>query len=271
MNQPEYRDKRTPAIPGLPPSTRYDVLGTLVEAIDPPRTLAVIENWIRSPGGGHTICVCNVHGVTLGIDHPDIRNAHNRADLVVPDGMPLVWIGRRRHLNVSRVYGPDLMLATLAIAAQKGYTSFFYGGADGVADDLKNRMETRFPGLKVVGTFTPPFRPLTADEEGRILDTLARLQPDLLWIGIGAPKQELLMASWKNRVRAKVMIGVGAAFDFHTERVPQAPRWMMNLGLEWLFRLLTNPRRLWKRYLLGNTRFLWALLLETAGKRRKSA
>lgn len=249
-------------------SGELNVLGTRVSALDISRTVSMIEDWIGQNRYGRYVCVTGVHGVTEGMRDPTIQSAHNQADLVVPDGMPLVWIGRHRgYPHVSRVYGPDLMLALLARAAKNGYTSYFYGGAPGVAEALKSAMESRFPGLRVVGTFTPPFRPLTQSEEESVLATINTLKPDVLWIGLSTPKQELLMASWSKRVSAKIMLGVGAAFDFHTGRVRQAPRWMMPLGLEWLFRLLTNPRRLWRRYLFGNTRFITGLLKEAVTRR----
>lgn len=251
----------------LPPC--FDVLGTRVTAINLSQAVNLIGDWIESPDFGRYICLTGVHGVTEGLRRSDIQLAHNTADAVVPDGMPLVWMGRRRgYTTIGRVYGPDLMLAVLKHAAECGYTSFFYGGAEGVADELKRRMEARFPGVKILGTFTPPFRPLAPDEEADVLERIAKLKPDLLWIGLSTPKQELLMASWRDRIQAKVMLGVGAAFDFHTGRVPQAPRWMMPLGLEWLFRLITNPRRLWKRYFFGNTSFLWGLTKEVMTRRK---
>jgi N-acetylglucosaminyldiphosphoundecaprenol N-acetyl-beta-D-mannosaminyltransferase len=132
----------------------------------------------------------------------------------------------------------------LKLGAERGYTNFFYGGAEGVADDLKTRMEHRFPGLKIIGTFCPPFRPLSSEEEGRVISDLNRLKPDLVWVGLSTPKQELFMAEFHEKLSVKVMIGVGAAFDFHTGRVRQAPRWMMRAGLEWLFRLCMEPMRL---------------------------
>jgi N-acetylglucosaminyldiphosphoundecaprenol N-acetyl-beta-D-mannosaminyltransferase len=172
---------------------------------------------------------------------------------------------------MNRVYGPDLMLRMLEISARSGFTNFFLGGAEGVAEDLRQRMATRYPGLEVVGTYCPPFRPLTPEEKSEMIGLINSLRPDLLWIGLGAPKQDLFMAEFQGIVDCKIMIGVGAAFDFHTGRVKQAPRWMMRAGLEWLFRLCTEPRRLGPRYLRNNPAFLWHILMQQTGLRRYPA
>lgn len=249
-----------------------NILGTRVAAIDIPRTVSMIEGWIAEKEFGRYVCVTGVHGVMESLRSESIRGIHNRADAVVPDGMPLVWLGRLRgRRNMGRVYGPDLMLALLARSAELGLTSFFYGGAPGVADVLKQRMEERFPGLRVAGTWCPPFRELTGEEEKEAIDAINRAQPDLLWVGLSTPKQEMLMAAWSGRVRAKVMLGVGAAFDFHTGRVRQAPRWMQRMGLEWFFRLCMEPRRLAGRYLRNNPLFLWHIVLQLTRLRKYPA
>jgi N-acetylglucosaminyldiphosphoundecaprenol N-acetyl-beta-D-mannosaminyltransferase len=255
-----------------PPLPRFDVLGTGVTAVNLSGTVTQVDQWIQSPEFGHYVCVTGVHGVTEGMRNPAIQRIHNEADAVVPDGMPLVWLGRRQgHPSVGRVYGPDLTLAILEQAARLGWTSYFYGGAPGVADELKVRMEAKFSGLKVLGTFCPPFRPLEPAEETAILAQINRLQPDLLWIGLSTPKQEILMARWKAvAIRAKVMLGVGAAFDFHTGRMRQAPPWMQHSGLEWFFRLCMEPRRLGPRYLRNNPVFVWALFREAIGGKRSN-
>lgn len=252
--------------PSLP---TFDVLGTNVAALNLSGAVGLLDEWIRSPVFGRYVCVTGVHGVTEGMRNPAIQRIHNEADAVVPDGMPLVWLGRLYgHPGTGRVYGPDLTLAVLERAARDGWTSYFYGGAPGIAEALKIRMVAAFPGLKVIGTFCPPFRPLEPAEETAVLAEINRLQPDLLWIGLSTPKQELLMARWKAMgIRAKVMLGVGAAFDFHTGRVRQAPLWMRRGGLEWLFRLCMEPGRLGPRYLRNNPAFLWALLRRATGSK----
>jgi N-acetylglucosaminyldiphosphoundecaprenol N-acetyl-beta-D-mannosaminyltransferase len=178
----------------------------------------------------------------------------------------MVWLGRRRgHPHVRRVYGPDLMLDLLAVP---GLRHFFYGGAPGVTTLLRQRLEARFPSLQIVGAYEPPFRPLTAEELAALARQIAAARPDIMWIGLSTPKQERFMAAHIDLLATTLMIGVGAAFDFHAGRVPQAPRWMQRAGLEWLYRLCREPRRLGPRYLKNNPRFLYYLLLESLGLRR---
>ena len=249
-----------------------NVLGTRIAAVNMEAAVDLIDTWISQEDTGRYVCVSGVHGVMESLGNPEIRAAHNGASACVPDGMPMTWVGRfQGHRSMDRVYGPDLMLRMLELSAERGYTNFFYGGAEGVADDLKARMEHRFPGLKVIGTFCPPFRPLSSEEKGRVISNLNRLMPDLLWVGLSTPKQELFMAEFHEELRVKVMIGVGAAFDFHTGRVRQAPRWMMRSGLEWFYRLCTEPRRLAPRYLRNNPAFIWNILLQHLGLRKYPA
>ena len=248
---------------------RYlNVLGTRLAALNMEMAVDLISSWVEADKRGRYVCVTGVHGVMEGFRCSSIRQAHNSADACVPDGMPMTWIGRiRGHRSMDRVYGPDLMLELLALSARKGYTSYFLGGAEGVAEELRVRMTAQFPGLRVSGTFCPPFRPLAPEEEERVIADINRVHPDLMWIGLSTPKQELLMADFRDRVDCKVMLGVGAAFDFHTGRVRQAPRWMMRAGLEWFFRLCMEPRRLGPRYLRNNPVFMWHIFLQLTGIR----
>ncbi len=185
--------------------------------------------------------------------------------------MPLVWLGKRAGLGtVSRVYGPDLMLHFCRLSALSGYTQYFYGGADGIPEKLAQNLQARFPELKVAGAYSPPFRELTMAEDEEIIEKINKANPDVVWVGLGTPKQDLWMASHRKKLHAPVLIGVGAAFDFHTGRVRQAPKWMQKAGLEWFFRLFMEPRRLWRRYLLYNPWFLWLVFLQQTGLRRFS-
>jgi N-acetylglucosaminyldiphosphoundecaprenol N-acetyl-beta-D-mannosaminyltransferase len=204
-------------------------------------------------------------------DDERIRAVHNRAFLCSPDGMPMVWLGRLRGFrNMGRVYGPDLMLDVCARSPEQGFRHFFYGGAPGVAEQLKLRLTERFPGLNVVGIYSPPFRPLNAEEVRVLQEQVAAARPDVLWVGLSTPKQEQFMAEYLPRLEVTLMIGVGAAFDFHTGRVKQAPRWMQNSGLEWLYRLRQEPRRLWRRYLRNNPRFTALAITQLLGLKRYS-
>jgi N-acetylglucosaminyldiphosphoundecaprenol N-acetyl-beta-D-mannosaminyltransferase len=245
-----------PELAGSWVTPRVDILGVGVSVIDMPMALELIDQWI-SNGDHQYICVTGVHGIMESQSDPRIRDAHNRSGLTTPDGMPLVWAGRAagaRHME--RVYGPDLLLSFCDLAKARGFSSFFYGGREGVANQLARRLEDRYPGLRVAGTYSPPFREPSAAEDEDIVRLINEARPDVVWVGLGTPKQELWMASHATRLDASVLIGVGAAFDIHAGLSPQAPRWMQRSGLEWAFRLGHEPRRLWRRYLYNNPRFL---------------
>ncbi|MBI4639266.1 MAG: WecB/TagA/CpsF family glycosyltransferase [Candidatus Tectomicrobia bacterium] len=247
---------------------RVNILGVRVSAINMEMALHTIEGWI-SRHEPHYVCVTTVHGVMESQRDEELRRIHNAAGLVTPDGMPLVWLSRLMGFrHVERVYGPDLMLAVCEHSVKMGYLHFFYGGAPGVAEKLAIRLQSRFPGLKVVGTYSPPFRPLTPEEDQVVVDHINMLQPDIVWVGISTPKQDRWMASHVERLSVPVLIGVGAAFDFHAGLKRQAPHWMQRSGLEWFFRLMMEPRRLWRRYLIYNPWFLWLILLQVLGRKQ---
>jgi N-acetylglucosaminyldiphosphoundecaprenol N-acetyl-beta-D-mannosaminyltransferase len=260
---------------------RVDILGVGISAVDMPRAVAEIERWIAA-GESHYVCVTGVHGVMESQRDPELRDIHNRSGLTTPDGMPMVWLGRRAGAHwMRRVYGPDLMLALAERAAEQGWRSFFYGGKEGTADRLAARLQERFPGFTVVGTYSPPFRPLTPEEDAAIVDRINATEPHLVWVGLSTPKQERWMAAHIGRVRAAALLGVGAAFDIHAGELAQAPPRLQRLGLEWLYRLYREPRRLWRRYLSNNPRFVLAVarrrprLVRTAeageGRRQEAA
>ncbi len=183
--------------------------------------------------------------------------------------MPLVWLGKHElGPEIDRVYGPDLMLEVFRATQATAFRHFFYGGAPGVADELRTRMESAFPGVQVVGTYCPPFRPLNAEEEAELIALVAEKKPDIIWVGLSTPKQERFMAGYLSKLDTTLMFGVGAAFDFHTGRVRQAPRWIQRAGFEWLFRMCAEPRRLARRYCKINPRFLWRIALQLTGLRR---
>ncbi len=201
-------------------------------------------------------------------DEAALKRIHNDAGLVTPDGMPLVWLGRLRRQPIDRVYGPDLLLATCERTATKGVRHYFLGGAPGVPELLAEKLRQRFPALVVAGTCSPPFRPLSEEEDRELCARIDDAHADIVWVGFGAPKQERWMAAHRDRLAAPVLIGVGAAFDFHAGLKSQAPRFLQRSGLEWLYRLATEPRRLWKRYLINNPWFLWLTALQILGLRR---
>jgi N-acetylglucosaminyldiphosphoundecaprenol N-acetyl-beta-D-mannosaminyltransferase len=247
------------------PPERVNVLGVGVSAITIADALALIDGWIAT-GANRYVCVTGVHGVMESQRDAALRDIHNRAGLVTPDGMPLVWLSKLRgHRHVERVYGPDLMLACCRASVSRGYRHYLYGGAAGVPERLAARLQERFAGLKIVGTWSPPFRELSAAEEEAMIERITSAQPDIVWVGLSTPKQERWMARYVGRLPAPVLIGVGAAFDMHAGLKKQAPRWMQRAGLEWLFRLAAEPRRLGRRYLINNPWFVWRLLLQSSG------
>jgi len=239
-----------------------NILGVRVHPVNIPAVLSEIQHLINTRRKGY-ITVTGVHGIMESQYNSHIKTAHNQSFLTVPDGMPLVYIGRMTgYASMRRCYGPDLMLAILEESVKMGYTHFFYGGKDGVAESLKKTMEVRFPGIRIVGTYTPPFRPLNEVEKKDLQERIIRLKPNIIWVGLSTPKQELFMYEYLPILETNLMVGVGAAFDFHTGQIKSAPSWMQKLALEWFYRLLQEPRRLWKRYLINNPLFIWNYTLQ---------
>jgi N-acetylglucosaminyldiphosphoundecaprenol N-acetyl-beta-D-mannosaminyltransferase len=249
---------------------RVNILGVAVSALNPALAAETIEGWVRSDRRPY-VCVTGVHGVVESRRDPRVRAIHNAADLVTPDGMPLVWLLRfAGHRSADRVYGPDLMLLLVQRSVAHGFTHFLYGATEATLSELRRRLEARFAGVRICGAFAPPFRPLTPAEDSEIVTMINRVKPDYVWVGLSTPKQEIWMAEHRARLDAGVLIGVGAAFDFHTGRVRQAPKLMQRHGLEWLFRVYQEPRRLWRRYLYSNTRFVLEIFAQKTGLRRYS-
>lgn len=247
---------------------KINLLGINLSAISIPTATALIEHFVEKTDLSY-ITITNVHVIMECQRDPALKRILNRAALVTPDGMPLVWLCRLHgHKEVERVYGPDLLLAACEYGLEQGWRHYFYGGAEGVPELLAERLSARFAGLQVAGAYSPPFRPLTPEEDDAVVARINAAEADILWIGLGAPKQEYWMAAHLGRVSTPVMIGVGAAFDFHAGLKKQAPRWMQRAGLEWLFRLLSEPRRLWKRYLVNNPWFIWLTLLQLLGLKK---
>jgi N-acetylglucosaminyldiphosphoundecaprenol N-acetyl-beta-D-mannosaminyltransferase len=210
-----------------------------------------------------------MHGVTEAQHDAQFKNVLNEADLVVPDGMPLVWCARIRGYPLRRrVYGPELMLTFCQETVAKGYRHFLYGGDTGVPERLAASLLRSCPGLCIAGIFSPPFRPPTAEEDAEIVEMIRRAAPDVLWVGLSTPKQEKWMRDHRDRLGVPVLVGVGAAFDILSGGKRQAPAWMREHGLEWFFRLLQEPRRLWRRYLVYGSQFFLLETLEVLGLRR---
>jgi N-acetylglucosaminyldiphosphoundecaprenol N-acetyl-beta-D-mannosaminyltransferase len=251
-----------------PTKSRANVLGVGVHAIDLPSAARIIENSVREGTKGY-VCVTSVHGVMEAQRDPEFRDILNRALLVTPDGMPTVWVGHMQgNTTMKRVFGPDLMLEVCRRSVGTGIRHFLYGGNPGIAAELAERLRRSFPGITVVGTFTPPFRPLDVSEQLALESQMKTALPDVVWVGLSTPKQEKFMAANFRRLPCKIMIGVGAAFDIHTGHVKDAPKWIKDAGLQWAHRLWQEPGRLWKRYLVNNSAFLVALSLQLTGLRR---
>lgn len=239
---------------------RVDILGVGVHALNMESAVDILDDAATNGTKGY-VTVTGVHGIMEAQDDPSFKYVLNSSLLTTPDGMPTVWIGRSRGFKeMRRVYGPELMLEVCRRSLQTGHTHFIYGGAPGVADDLGRVLQSRFPGLRVAGTCTPPFRPLNEQEERDLVNRIEELRPDFFWVCLGAPKQERFMAEYSTKLATTVMVGVGAACDILTGRTKDSPRWVKQSGLQWLHRLLQEPRRLWRRYLILNPRFVYSLL-----------
>ncbi len=260
-------------LPECPP--KQTVVGVGISTTSYREVAGVCRRWIDSLGHwrqagrpaalappGRYITVTSVHGAMEAFWNPEFRQVLNGADIATPDGMPLVWALRSMRVRgQQRVYGPNLMLELCQQAARLGHGIFLYGGRPERLEELQQQLQARFPGLVIAGACSPPFRPLTREEDEADVARLQESEADIVFVGLSTPKQERWMAAHRDRLPGVVLIGVGAAFDFHAGRVPQAPAWVQQSGLEWFFRLLMEPRRLWKRYLLVTPLFLplWAL------------
>ena len=241
---------------------RINVLGVGVSAINLESGRRIVAEAVRQRTRGY-ITITGVHGVMEAQDDPKLKTIFNRAFLVTPDGMPLVWMSwmaGKKH--VGRVYGPDLMLEVCAVP---GVRHFLYGGSNGTVLLLERKLKERFPAIQIVGTYEPPWRPLEPGEEAALKEQVRQACPDVLWVGLSTPKQERFMAEYLPKLEVTLMVGVGAAFDFHSGKVKQAPRWMQYAGLEWFYRLCQEPRRLWRRYLRNNPRFLYRAACQILG------
>jgi N-acetylglucosaminyldiphosphoundecaprenol N-acetyl-beta-D-mannosaminyltransferase len=242
--------------------SRINVLGVGISAINLEQAVQEIECWIAD-GTRKYVNVCTVHTVMECQNDTRLRTIVNQSGLSTPDGMPLVWLSRLQGFReTGRVYGPDLMLALCERSQLTGHRHFFYGGAPGVADLLARKLRARFPGLSVVGIYSPPMHQTDTQEETDVLDLINRSSADILWVGLGTPKQDYWVSRHRPMLSASALIAVGAAFDFHAGLLRQAPRWMQRIGLEWVFRLAQEPRRLAYRYLVYNPLFVVLVLLQ---------
>jgi N-acetylglucosaminyldiphosphoundecaprenol N-acetyl-beta-D-mannosaminyltransferase len=242
-----------------------NILGLRVDAVNMTRAVDAIESAVTKKQKGY-VCVAGVHGVMEAFRNHDLALVFANAFLVVPDGVPTVWIGHLQGLrHMQRVFGPDLMLELISRSQATGFSHFLCGGNYGVAEELRLCLLKQFPRAKIVGTYMPPFHNLPSEEENQFVERLTDLRPDIVWVGLSTPKQENFMARLMPRLSPMVMIGVGAAFDFHTGRIKDSPGWVKRSGLQWFHRLIQEPSRLWKRYLVNNSQFLYHIAMQLTG------
>jgi N-acetylglucosaminyldiphosphoundecaprenol N-acetyl-beta-D-mannosaminyltransferase len=256
----------------LAPPPSVDVLGVPLGLTDYERTLDWMDGTIATGHRGY-ICVCNVHTVMASAEDPELRRALLGSSINVPDGQPLVWaLNLLGHPLGDRVYGPELMSRSCERSARTGQRLYLYGGRNqGALVQLALNLRQRYPGVKIVGGYSPPHRPLSADERRAVIKEINGSRADVAWIGIGVPKQEKWMAQMREELETPVLVGVGAAFDFHAGLVPQAPARVQDFGLEWAYRLAHEPRRLWRRYTRYNPRFVRAFARQLVAHRRAAS
>ena len=229
---------------------QVSIVGTPISLISLDRLLRIFDEWVAKSQDRYVV-FRDVHGVMAARSNPQLDLAHKKADIVAPDGMPLVWALRALGAGaVTRVCGPDVLPAACEYGLSRGWLHYFYGGAPGVAERLTGKLVKRYPGLQIAGTQCPPFRRLSSEENEIACSEIRAARPDFVWVGLGTPKQEVWMFEHRGQCGGAIMLGIGAAFDFHANLVRRAPTWMQRAGLEWAYRLLSDPKRLWKRYLV---------------------
>jgi len=275
------RERRSPGAMGLPtldadrlfgpkeegPRAHANILGVGVEALNMDQALARIKNALAERSKGY-VCMAGVHGIMEAQRDSKIEKAYTESMMTLPDGTPTVWVGRwQGHSWMRQITGPDLMLEVFRRKEFATYSHFLYGGKQGIADELAEKLKRRFPYAHIAGTYTPPFRDLSDAEAEDLISRIRRLKPDIIWVGISTPRQEIFMWNYLPRLEATLMFGVGAAFDFHTGRIKDCSQWVKRAGLQWLHRLMQDPRHLWWRYLRNNPAFVWRIALQLAGMR----
>ena len=250
------------------PSDRLDVLGVGVSPVNREMAAAELHRWIAEGRRGYAM-LTGMHGVMEAVRDPAVRAAYNGSDLSLPDGMPMVWLlWQAGFAQADRVYGPDLMLDIFDRSQAAGYRHFLYGATEATLDKLEANLLRRFPGARLAGRHAPPFRPAGAAEDSAVIDAINAARPDIIWVGLSTPKQDLWMARHRPLLEAAALIGVGAAFDFHAGQLRQAPRWIQRAGLEWAFRMAMEPKRLAKRYIVNIPPFMLMVAAQKLGLRR---
>ena len=233
-----------------------NIMGVNIAAINMEWLLEYLDKNLKDLSGDY-ICVSNVHTTVTSYEELEYCAVQNGGIMAIPDGGPLSTVGRKRgHKNMERTTGPSLMGEIFKVTAEKGYRHFFYGSKQETLDLLEQKLNENYPGIQIAGMYSPPFRPLTDEEDAAVIEMINDAKADFVWIGLGAPKQENWMAAHQGKIDG-LMIGVGAGFDYYAENIKRAPMWMQKSNLEWLYRLIQDPKRLFKRYLVTNTKFIW--------------
>ncbi len=245
---------------------KFQVLNVRVSAISPEQVVETIRGWIEEKKTRY-INIINVATIMCCVDSPELTDIVNNSSLTIPDGMPLVFLGKLAGLNAKRCYGPDIMLDIIKDGVSYGYKHFFYGNKMEVLNMLEDSLKEMFKDIKIVGKIPSPFRPETDEEKKEFTKIIDESGADIVWVGSGTPLHDYWSAEYSTRLNSAVIIPVGGAFNVHAGNVKQAPRWMMNIGMEWFFRLCIEPKRLWRRYIIGNTRFILLLLKQIITKK----
>ena len=233
-----------------------NILGVNIAAVNMDWVLSFTHKHIKELSGQY-FCVSNVHTTVTAYNDPSYRSVQNNAIIALPDGGPLSSVGRKRgYTGMERVTGPSYMEEILKCSSKYGYKHFFYGSSRETTDKMAEVIKERYPGVSIVGVYNPPFRPLTEDEDTEVIQMITDAEPDFVWVGLGAPKQEIWMADHQGKIPG-LMVGVGAAFDYLAGNIQRAPDWMQKANLEWFYRLCQDPKRLFKRYFITNTSFIW--------------
>ncbi len=237
-----------------------EIMGVKIAAINMEWLLKFTDKYINELSGDY-MCVSNVHTTTTAFEDKEYRAIQNGGIMAIPDGGPLSTVGRKRgYEKMARTTGPSYMEEIFKISVGKGYRHYFYGSTEETLEKLYHALTEQYPGIQIAGMYSPPFRPMTEDEDTAIVERINEVNADFVWVGLGAPKQELWMAAHQGRV-AGFMVGVGAGFDYFAGNISRAPEWMQKRNLEWLYRLIQDPKRLFKRYLVTNTKFIWNAMI----------
>jgi N-acetylglucosaminyldiphosphoundecaprenol N-acetyl-beta-D-mannosaminyltransferase len=245
---------------------RVNILGVGVHPLTMQAALDQFDYWIRKRTPNY-VCVTPAHAIMDCYGNPELQKIYNHSGLTTPDGMAIVWLTRMAGYNTDRVYGPDLLLAACDQFQEQKYRHYFYGGAPKVLSDLIEKLKLDYPDTIIAGSESPPFRDLSEEEINDSISRISKASPDILWIGLGSPKQEKWMSEYFQLLNVPVVVGVGAAFDFLSGNKPQAPVWIQRIGFEWLFRLISEPKRLWRRY-ARYPKFVWLVILQKLGLKK---